>query len=173
MNRAVYVSIVGALVALALASNAGSSDQAPRVRIGTYDNRAIAVAFAPSRFNPVGQKMAELEQAKKAGDRARAGELEAWGEKHQRQLHRQAFARVPVDDLLLSVKNRLPEIAKERGLDAIAWWCDHASAGVEVVDVTDDLVLLFEPSERTLKTVRELCEQAPAELDVIEAGHDH
>ena len=36
---------------------------APRVRLGTYDNRAIAVAYAPSRFNPVAGKVKEREEA--------------------------------------------------------------------------------------------------------------
>jgi hypothetical protein len=144
-----------------------------KLRVGTYDNRAIAVAFVRWRLNPMADKRAEYEKAKRAGETVRAQELEAWGEKQQRKSHRQGFGRVPVDDLLAHVKPGVAEVASQRELDAIAWFCDYTSAEVELVDVTDDLVRLFEPSEETLKTVRELREREPLDLDEIEAGHDH
>lgn len=143
------------------------------VRVGTYDNRAIAVAYAASRFNPVAEKMQLHKQAKQAGDLARVAELEAWGERHQRQLHRQGFARVPVDDLLEPVKTGLAEVARTQDLDLIAWSCDYAREGVQVVDVTDAVVALFEPSAKTLATVAQVREHAPVGLDEVESGHDH
>ena len=89
-------------IALFCLFTAGSFDRAEpeKVRVGTYDSRAIAVAYASSRFSPVAEKMREFELAKQANDKERVRTLEAWGEKHQRGLHRQGFARVPVDDLL-------------------------------------------------------------------------
>ena len=35
----------------------GADASETKTRIGTYDSRAIAIAFAPSKFNPVGDKM--------------------------------------------------------------------------------------------------------------------
>ena len=163
--------LVGSILAAA-ASSAWAEDARPKVRLGVYDNRAIAVAYAASTFNPVKQKMADYEQAKSAGDDARIRELKEWGEKHQRQLHRQGFGRVPVDDLLAHVKDKLPELARNANIDAIVWQCDQAGPHVEVVDITSELVQLFEPSEKTLRTVAELKKHAPADLDVIEQHHD-
>jgi hypothetical protein len=37
---------------------AGDTPKGKKIRIGTYDSRAIAIAYAPSRFNPVREKMA-------------------------------------------------------------------------------------------------------------------
>ena len=152
---------------------AGQESKAAEVRVGTYDNRAIAVAYAASRFNPVAEKKELLEQAKKTGDRSRVADLEAWGERYQRRLHRQAFARVPVDDLFEPVKERLAEVARQSGLALIAPSCDWTDAGVQVVDVTDSLVALYEPSAKTLATVAELRKQPPLDLEEVEEGHDH
>ncbi len=70
------------------------------------------------------------------------------------------------------MKDRLPEAARKAGVDVIAWQCDYAGPNVEIVDVTDALVLLFEPSERTLKTIVELRKRPTANLDEIEKHHD-
>ncbi len=130
------------------------------------------MAYAPSRLNPVAQKTAERDAAKQAGDKARVKELEAWGERHQRQLHRQAFAHVPVDDLLALVKDGVAGVAKDQGLAAIADGYAFAGQDVEVVDVTDALVKLFEPSEKTLQTVAEVRKRPAMDLDEVEQKKD-
>ncbi|MGE3164114.1 MAG: hypothetical protein AB7O52_04370 [Planctomycetota bacterium] len=144
-----------------------------RTRVGVYDSRAIAIAYAPSRFNPVREKTKELEQAKAAGDSRKVKELEAWGEKHQRALHRQGFGRVPVGDLLDPVRDRLPGVAREARVDVICAECDFSAADVELVDVTRALALLYEPSEKTLGYIDEIKQHAPVDLDEIDRGHDH
>ena len=100
-------------------------------------------------------------------------ELEAWGQGHQRALHRQGFGRVPVDDLLAHVAERLPEVARTARVVAIVFDCNWAGAEVELVDVTHELVALFEPSEKTLATVEELLQHEPVDLDELERGHEH
>lgn len=125
-----------------------------KVRIGTYDNRAIAVAYAASKYNPVKEKMEAYKRAKAAGDAKTMKELEAWGEQHQRLLHFQGFGRVPVEDLLEPVKEKVRALAQQRSLAAITMGCTFAGADVELVDITEDLVKLYEPSERTLTMAR-------------------
>lgn len=144
----------------------------PKARIGTYDSRAIAIAYAPSRFNPVGAKMKEHEAAKQSGNSQRVQELQAWGEAHQRQLHRQGFARVPVDDLIAPIADKLPEVARAAGVDAIVFSCEHHAADVELVDVTMQLVALYEPSERTLGFVQSALKVKPVGLDELDAHKD-
>ncbi len=154
-------------------SLAQAQDAARAVRVGIYDNRAIAVAFAASKYNPVAEKMKEYNAAKEAGNTDRVRELEAWGQKLQRQLHRQGFSRVPVDDLLAHVKDQLPEVAEKMKIDVIVWQCDFASPGTEIVDVTSELVQLFHPTEKTLRTIGDLLPKPPIELDVVEQNHEH
>jgi hypothetical protein len=139
------------------AEQAGSAEKptvAGKVRIGTYDNRSIAVAFAHSKHNPVKEKMAEYEKAKTGGDKAKMKELETWGEEHQKLLHFQGFGHVPVSDLLEPVKDQVRDLVQKKGLAAVTMSCDFVGADVEVVDVTEDLVKLYEPTERTLKMAR-------------------
>lgn len=175
--RAAILSILLAATA-ATAAFAGSTvlapqAAAPKLRVGTYDGRAIAVAYAASRHNPVPQKTAERDVAKKAGDKAKVCELEAWGERLQRQLHRQAFSHVPVDDLLVPVKDGVAALGQAEGLAAIADGYLFTADGVESVDVTDALVKLYEPSARTLETVAEVRKRPVQDLDELEREEDH
>ena len=136
----------------------------PAVRIGTYDNRAIAIAWASSKYNPVGEKVKELEAAKKANDTKKIAELEAWGPAHQRLLHFQGFGRVPVSELLEPVQPKIQELMKERGLSAVAMQCDALAEGVETVDLTMDLVKLFDPNEKTLDWAEQVKAHDPLSL---------
>lgn len=180
MKFPVFFSTVAVLAAFPIASISPLSVAVPavqaqtpkKIRIGVYDNRAIALAFAPSKYNPVGAKMAEHKKAKAAGDTARVRELEAWGEKHQRQLHRQGFGRMPVDDILALVKDKLPEVARKAGVDAIVWQFDYTGADVEIVDITNELVNIFDPPEKTRTWIREMKDKPPVDLDVIEKIKD-
>ena len=172
MNLTTSLAGLCGAILLATLSVAGPQATPKKLRVGTYDSRAVAVAYAASSYNPVGEKMAEMRKAKAANDTARIAELEAWGAKHQRQLHRQGFGHVPVDDLLAHVKAKRPDAAAKAGVDVIVFDCDYASAEVEVVDVTDALVALYDPSQKTLDTVAEMKKHAPIELDEIEQMKD-
>jgi hypothetical protein len=137
-------------------SGAARSSGGGKIRIGVYDTRAVAIAWALSRYNPVQEKRAALEAAKKAGDAKKVKDLETWGPAHQRLLHFQGFGRVPVGDLLQPVKNDLARLAAKTGLAAITMQCDNIAPNVEVVDITDAIVELYKPSDRTRNTVREM-----------------
>lgn len=157
-------AILGALGVIASAQSGDAGAKPPAVRVGTYDSRAIAVAYAASTFNPVREKMKEYEAAKNAGDAEKMAALEAWGKNRQRMLHFQGFGRVPVDDLLEPVQEGVARIAADEQLAMIAMACTFAAEGVEVVDVTDQLVELFQPTEKTRATVRQVREAEPMSL---------
>lgn len=80
LNTSVIACALGLLVGVAAIahSNAGAPLQ-KNLRIGVYDPRAIAIAWAGSDFNPVKSKRAEFESAQKAGDVEKIKELKAWG----------------------------------------------------------------------------------------------
>ena len=99
--------------------------------------------------------------------------LENWGQQHQRQLHRQGFAFVPVGNLLDHVRDKLPEIAKRANVVVIARSCDFKTSLVEVVDLTDELVKLFDPSEKTLKNIQIIRDKPAVDLDELEQHHNH
>ena len=143
------------------------------VRVGVYDTRAIAVAYTHSTQmqTPLRAKMKEMEAAKAAGDKAKVKELDEWGQARQRQLHRQGFGRVPVSDLLACVKGRLPEVAARAGVQVIAADTDYVAPGVETVDITNELVQLYDPSPRVLAIVKDMKGKPPLDLDEIEKIH--
>jgi hypothetical protein len=159
--------VLGSIASRSVAAGDKETDSKPNVRIGTYDSRAIAIAHAHSRFNPVREKTAAYEKAKAAGDREKIKELESWGEEHQRQLHFQGFGRVPVDDLLAPVKDQMAKLARDRRLAAISMSCDFVRADVEIVDITDELVELYDPSEKTLERVQGIRKVKPVPLTQI------
>jgi hypothetical protein len=171
------VLVLGALLATVLGvgfvSASGPEKQAGKLRIGTYDSRAIAVAFAHSEYMPVAGKMRELDEAKAAGDTERVKELEAWFPAYQRELHRMGFCRVPVDDLLKPIQDRLAGVALQAGVDAIVFDCNYSSPDAEVVDVTRDLVSLYDPDDEVWRIVDELVKIAPISLEEMEKHHDH
>jgi hypothetical protein len=139
-----------------------------KIKIGVYDNRSIAIAFVASRHSPVKEKMAAYQKAKAEGDQEAMKKLEAWGVHHQRLLHFQGFGHVPVADLLLPVQEQVRQMAKEKGLAAISMECDFAAENVELVDVTEDLVKLFEPSEGTMATAKGI--RSKEFIDLVKIG---
>ena len=149
MKRSIVIVVIACTMLLALAASGQAQQAAKKIRVGVYDNRAITLAYVGSKYNPMEKKIAEFKEAKAAGDSAQIKELEAWGPRFQRQLHFQGFGRAPVDDLLLLVKDKMAEVAKRTGVvDPICWYPDYTGAEVEIVDITDELVSLFNPTRR-------------------------
>ena len=122
--RGKIVAVCAVSLLLMVSGLSVGAEQSPRkLRVGIYDNRAIACAYAGSKFLETAMTEAtkEHEKAKAAGDTKRVKELEAWGEKQQRKLHRQGFGRALVDDILARVKDKFPEVACKTGVNVIAW----------------------------------------------------
>jgi hypothetical protein len=111
-----------------------------------------------------------MKEAKATGDADREAELNAWGRSAQARLHLQGFAGTPVDDILAHVAERLPEVARAASVDVIVRKGDFVSDRAEVVDVTDDVVRLYRPSERTLRTIHELKQKTPLDVKTVEAA---
>jgi hypothetical protein len=167
MTRTLLALLFASLASVSippLGAQEASLDQPAKIRIGTYDNRAIAVAWAGSDLNPVKEKMKEYEIAKQAKDVEKIAELEAWGPAHQRLLHFQGFGRVPVGELLTPLRDQVKELMAEKRLTAIAMQCDEIADNVELVDITLDLVKLYKPTDQTLEWVEQLRDQPPVSL---------
>ena len=167
-------AVAGVIVAACSVSSAGKAETDKPVkplRVGVYDSRCVAVACMPTAWynEPVKEKMKEMEKAKAAGDEKKIKELEAWGESRQQKAHLQGFGTAPVTELLEPVKGRLAEVARQAGVDIIVstWQIDYQASDAELVDVTDAIVALYEPSEKTLKTVEALKKHKPMSEEEI------
>ena len=128
------------------------------MRVGVYESRAVAVAYGRSRLHAraLDELVKDHKAAVAAGDTAKAAELNKAGELQQMRLHLQAFSDAPVDDAMDAVREKLAAVMESRGVSVLTAKADASAAGVEVVDVTDDVVALFEPDAPTLRIVADM-----------------
>ena len=144
---------------------AQAADAAPR--IGIYDSRAVAMAYAGSNFRR--QKMDDLkarhQQALQAGDQRAAACLEAEGKVWQAALHRQGFGTAPVEDLLVHIHAELPRIQREAGVShLVSKWDLLALARqplAERIDLTMQLVDAFAPTAPQRQHAIDIQRKAP------------
>jgi len=168
------ISISAILCSILLATGVASGQPANgNLRVGTYDSRAIAVAYAQSKFmrQELATLMQERDRAKAANDEKRVKELEAKGNAWQSQLHQQAFSTASVTALLEKIKPELQALALQAGVSLIVskWEIVYDGHSVEYVDVTLPLVQKFEASPQVLKIIEQLRQHDPIPLDKLPA----
>jgi hypothetical protein len=171
MKKMMTISLVavGMFAAACSMFNGGKagaeSATAKPLRVGVYDSRCIAVACLRSEWwnKQIQEKMKEMDKAKAAGDEKKGKELEEWGQSSQTKAHLQGFGTAPVKNLLEQVKGQLPKVAQQAGVDIIVskWQIDYQAKDAQVVDMTDTIVALYKPDEKTLKIVEEMKKQQP------------
>ena len=137
------VLLVFAVSACAAPSTADAS------RVGSYDSRAVAIAYYQS--DAFAARLRALRES---------GASDADGAALQAHLHRQGFGTAPVDDVLDTVRAQIPDVMADAGVDRLVSKWDLADA-TTTIDVTDRLVALFDPDEATLRTVAEIREKDP------------
>ena len=145
----------------------GAAPQPSKVRIGTYDSRAVAVAYAHSAACAESLKtlQAKLDQAVAKDEKGAKQRIVRAADRRQWLAHRQAFGRASVDDAMGAVKDKLAEIAKQARVEAIVYEPDFASEQVELVDLTAEVVALFEPDERTRKMAMSVKDSKRVHID--------
>jgi hypothetical protein len=140
-----------------------------KLRVGTFDSRAIVIAYAHSaEFNQQIKKLKEeRDKAKADGDEKKAKELEEQGKSKQQMFHMQGFSTAPVNDILEHIKDKVPAIAREAGVDLIVskWEIVYQSPDAEFVDITDLMIKPFNPGERASNIVKELQKHPPIPLE--------
>jgi len=140
-----------------------------KLRVGTFDSRALPIAYANSELfrRELDKLMEEHKKAKAAGDTEKVKKLEAQGKAGQVRFHEQGFGTRRVDDILERIKDKLPAIAREAGVDLIVskWDVVYQDPAVEVVDVTELVVKPFNPSQRARGWIKDLQKVAPIPLE--------
>jgi hypothetical protein len=137
--------------------------------IGIYDSRAVAVAYAQAGGDAktLTDLQRQMKDAKAAKDTKKMDQIKAEGANLQVLRHLQAFSSAPVDDILETVKDQLPAVARDAGVLAIVGHVDCQLDGAVTVDVTDQLVALFHPSDRTLKIIADLRRHEPLPMTQV------
>ena len=149
----------------------------PTARVGTFDSRAIALAdFGKTIQDGWLEKLyAEHDKAKAAGDKKRAEKLAAKGQSRQKLFHRQVFGTAPVNAALEKVKEDIPTVARSARVDMVV--CIHnvvyRDPSLEFVDITDELVALFNPDEDTREKIQAVLKHPPFPDEVVEKMECH
>ncbi|MDY6913846.1 MAG: hypothetical protein SVT52_05265 [Planctomycetota bacterium] len=174
MSRRIALTIACGLVGLVLfvlASQAQTTRPAdkPRLRVGTFDSRAVVVVWVRSeQFQQDLKRLrAEYDKAKAANDEKRAKQLEAEGKARQDRIHEQGFGAAAIPEIVARIQDQLAATARQAGVDIIIRKADVAyhNPAVELMDVTDLLVQQFKPDEETLKTIEALLKHPPTDLE--------
>jgi hypothetical protein len=169
-------ALVLGVSSMALAEEGAAANAKIKVRVGVFDSRAVAIAYAHSKFSQeqYNQMKKELDKAEASGDKEKAEQIKAEGKAGQERRHQQGFGTASVKKYLDLVKEKIPVVAKDANVDFIVskWEVAYQNPAVEVVDVTDDLVKVFEPNERVLKIVPELKKHPPLDEDEIRKMKD-
>ena len=167
----IAMAIVGPLMPAISAGPVKEADQS-KLRVGIFDSRAVAAAWYRSKAHMklVSEAKAEYKKAKAAGDTKRAAELEKEGEEGQEAAHRQGFGNEPIDNVLERIEKDLPKIAESAEVDILVskWEIAYQDKSAKFVDVTWDMVNLFDPDEATVELTKELIEMEPVPLDQLD-----
>ena len=146
------------------------------IYVGTYDSRAVAVAYVRSRWGneQIEAMKKEMDKAKAAGDTEKIAELKERAQAKQHKAHLQGFSTAPVHEYLEKVKKDIQKVAKSANVDVIVskWEFDYQSRNAQTVDVTDAIVKLYNPSEKTLEIIEGLHKHKPLTEEYI-LKHTH
>lgn len=174
---ALLLSTIAGLLTPRLAAAADVPAAAP-TKIGIYDSRAVAVAFAGSDAHKkqTGPIQADYAKAKQAGDEKRMKEINEQMKATQKRFHMQGFSTAPVDDILRQIEGDLPRIKKDAGVDLlVSKWDDATLAkypSAQKIDVTMRLVDAFHPTDRQRKSAEEIQKHKPISLKEAENIND-
>jgi hypothetical protein len=143
-----------------------------KIRVGTYDSRIVALAYYQSAlYAPSWQSLTDkMEKAKAEKNEILLKELEAEVVAEHNYDMLRVFSQLPISDILEKVKDKLPQVAQEAGVDMMVsqWEVVHKTPSVEIVDITSPLVTLFNPREQGLKYIEEMSKQKQPPIPLLE-----
>jgi len=168
----VAVAVACMTVECVAAGEQSSQEPPAKVRIGAFDSRAIAMAYfgMAIRDGLLENLYAEHRKATASRDDKLAAKLATKGQLLQKLLHRQMFGAARAPDAVAKIKPSLPKLADSLGVDMVVSVHDIAFQGpsIEVVDVTMEMVELFDPDPETLEKIRAVMDRPPVADSIIE-----
>lgn len=157
-------------LALVLCTLAAATFAPAAERVGVYDSRVVAYAhfWRPDRQAELSRQMAEGRAAKERGDTARFRELEKQIKATQEALHLQVFSTAPIPDVMARLRDQIPAIAREAGVQRlVSIWDEEALrevAEANRVDVTDLLVRDIPLNQKQLEIMKQIRKKKPVPL---------
>lgn len=172
-----YRVAIGLMLAAAVAVPSELRSQGD-VRVGTFDSRAIAIAYGRSAASAkeLQQLYAEHQKAKDEKNDQLTAELERKGQMRQKLMHLQAFSIGSVSEILAKYPDLLADVAKEQNVALIIPQSEIAFQGraVHVVDVTEALATRLNSDPRIAQMLKEIKNVKPLPmLDVLLMKEEH
>lgn len=156
-----------AISAMLVLQSLPNAQETTKVRIGIFDSRAVAIAYARSTFFKAKMRTLqhELKTAKEAGDTTKVQKLNNRGQLQQRIMHNQAFGKGSVTSILDNVRDSLPLISKQFNLASIVskWELQYIESSIDTINVTIPIVKLFNPDEKAMKSINGMDKVKPIE----------
>jgi len=138
------------------------------IRIGTYDSRAIAVAYFNSSYGKqVMELMGNLQKQKRESleviDTMKIKKLNKEGKMRQAIMHEQGFGTGSVKDFLVVIEDKIELLAKSENLDIIVskYELNYSNSNCIVIDITEKLANLYEPNKRFKTMLPDLLKSEP------------
>ncbi|NUM54956.1 MAG: hypothetical protein HUU46_15015 [Candidatus Hydrogenedentes bacterium] len=150
MNKSVFAAILAGIAVCAGCTSTAKPDPAMAgKRIGVYDSRCVAVAFAGSEKHEASLRGLD-EPAMRAA---------------QATMHEQGFSTAPVDDILALYSDEIAALKTKHNLDALVSKWDKSTldryAGAAQIDVTDELIEFPKPNEQQRRSALEIKQHKP------------
>jgi hypothetical protein len=144
------------------------------MKIGTYDSRQVVMAYASTdQFKEKVQKISEetgkmLESQDSTVRKEGALKMVAFSY----NLEKTVFSSASAADILALIKDQLPELAKQAGVSVIVskWELTWADPKIETVDLTNQVMALFKPTEENVKAAAEMSANPPISQDEYGMG---
>ncbi len=89
-------------------------------------------------------------------------------------VHQQVFSNASIPNVLKEIEDQLDDVAKQAGVDVMVskWQIAYEGPNARYVDVTDILVMLFDPDDETLDVIEQVKAIDPLPADQLKS-HDH
>ncbi|PKP49629.1 MAG: hypothetical protein CVT94_04315 [Bacteroidetes bacterium HGW-Bacteroidetes-11] len=172
-NHKFYFLLI-ALIAIMLLTSGGKGVSENKLKIGTYDSRAVTYAYISSDiYKELQQKTGqERNEIMKTNDTAKWKETMSEVCTEQYLLHQRVFATGSAASVLRKVEKQLPAIAESAGVDFIVskWELTWHGSNVEIVDLTDSIAQLFISLEKLDTTYEEIKKMEVVDVDEVGIG---
>jgi len=152
------VCLIGVLMCAVAAWIVGVQAQAlgggpASLRVGTFSRTDLVVAYYRSDVHDQWLKGLgeQRDKAKAAGNADEVQRIETLGGAAQELAHRQLAGEAALSNILESLQEKWPDIARESGVSVIVERPLYHDPSVELVDITKLLVAKFAPAEHGKK----------------------
>jgi hypothetical protein len=139
-----------------------------KFRVGTYDSRAIVLAYLNSAYSrnfmqTMKELSAKMQKAKQENDSEAIKKLNFEGPVRQAILHEKGFGTGSVRFEIMEIKDKIDSLAKAEKIDLVVskWELNYSDPNCEVIDITEKIASLFNPNDRFKKMTQDILKSEP------------